>query len=104
MAARLVAWALRNRFLVVVLGLLVAAAGVEHMLRLPIDAVPDVTNVQVQVLTKAPALAPLEVERLITFPVESRMAGLPDLEKIRSVSKFGLSSVTVVFKEGTDIY
>ncbi len=104
MAAKLVAWALRNRFLVVVLGLLVAAAGVEHMLRLPIDAVPDVTNVQVQVLTKAPALAPLEVERLITFPVESGMAGLPDLEEIRSVSKFGLSSVTVVFKEGTDIY
>ena len=67
MAAKLVAWALQNRFLVIVAGLLVAVLGVEHMLRLPIDAVPDVTNVQVQVLTKAPALAPLEVERLITF-------------------------------------
>ena len=104
MAAKLVTWALRNRFLVVVLGILLIVAGVQEMLQLPIDAVPDVTNVQVQVLTKAPALAPLEVERLITFPVESAMAGLPALEEIRSVSKFGLSAVTVVFKEGTDIY
>ncbi len=104
MASRIVAWALRNRFLVVVFAVLAAALGVESMLRLPIDAVPDVTNVQVQVLTKAPALAPLEVERLVTFPVESAMAGLPDLEEIRSVSKFGLSSVTVVFREGTDVY
>ena len=104
MAAKLVAWSLRNRFLVVVLGLLLVAAGIEHMMRLPIDAVPDVTNVQVQVLTKAPALAPLEMERLVTFPVESAMAGLPDIEEIRSVSKFGLSAVTVVFEEDTDIY
>ncbi len=104
MAAKLVAWSLRNRFLVVVLGLLLVAAGVEHMLRLPIDAVPDVTNIQVQILTKAPALAPLEVERLVTFPVEAAMAGLPDVEEIRSVSKFGLSVVTVVFREGSDIY
>lgn len=104
MAAGLVAWALRNRFLVLVGTVLTVVLGVESMRRLPIDAVPDVTNVQVQVLTKAPALAPLEIERLITFPVESAMAGLPDLEEIRSVSKFGLSSVTVVFHEGTDIY
>ncbi len=104
MPGRIVTWSLNNRFLVVVLGLFLMAAGIEHMLRLPIDAVPDVTNVQVQVLTKAPALAPSEVERLITFPVESAMAGLPDIENIRSVSKFGLSVVTVVFEEGTDIY
>ncbi len=104
MAAKLVAWALHNRFLVVVLWLLTAAVGVEHMLRLPIDAVPDVTNVQVQILTEASALAPLEVERLVTFPVEAAMAGLPDLEEVRSVSKFGLSVVTVVFKEGSDIF
>ena len=104
MAAQLVEWALRNRFLVIVMLVLLCVAGVESALRLPIDAVPDVTNVQVQVLTKAPALAPLEVERLITFPVESAMAGLPDLEEIRSVSKFGLSAVTIVFVEGTDIY
>lgn len=104
MAAKMVDWALNNRVLVLVLGLLLIAVGVESMLRLPIDAVPDVTNVQVQVLTKAPALAPLEVERLITFPVESSMAGIPDLEEVRSVSKFGLSAVTIVFEEGTDIY
>ena len=104
MAARIVGWALRNRFVVLVLGVLLVAVGVEHMLRLPVDAVPDVTNVQVQVLTRAPALAPLEVERLVTFPVESGMAGLPDLDAIRSVSKFGLSAVTVVFREGTDVY
>lgn len=104
MAARIVEWALRNRVLVIVLGILLVAVGVEHMLRLPIDAVPDVTNVQVQVMTKAPALAPLEVERLITFPVEAAMAGLPALEEVRSISKFGLSVVTVVFEESTDIY
>ena len=104
MAGKIVEWALSNRFLVIVLGMLLVAAGVDHMLRLPIDAVPDVTNVQVQVLTKAPALAPLEVERFITFPVEAAMAGLPNIEEIRSVSKFGLSAVTVVFTEGSDVY
>ena len=104
MAAKLVDWSLRNRFLVIVLAVLLVAAGGAAMQQLPIDAVPDVTNVQVQVLTKAPALAPLEIEQLITFQVETAMAGLPDIEEIRSVSKFGLSAVTVVFNEGTDIY
>lgn len=104
MAASIVSWALRNRFLVMASAFVLIVAGVEHMRRLPIAAVPDVTNVQVQVLTKAPALAPLEVERLVSFPVEAAMAGLPNLEEIRSVSKFGLSAVTVVFTEGTDIY
>ena len=104
MAARLVAWSLNHRLLVVIAGVLLVAVGVQHMLRLRIDAVPDVTNVQVQVLTMAPALAPIEVERLVTFPVEAAMAGLPDIEEIRSISKFGLSAVTVVFDEGTDIY
>ena len=104
MAARIVAWSLRNRFLVVVLSLLLIGAGMDHVRRLPIDAVPDVTNIQVQVLTKAPALAPLEMERLVTFPVEAAMTGIPNVEEIRSVSKFGLSVVTVVFQEGTDIY
>jgi cobalt-zinc-cadmium resistance protein CzcA len=104
MAAMLVAWSLRNRFLVVVMSVLLVAVGVDQMRRLPIDAVPDVTNVQVQVLTTAAALAPLEVERLITIPVESAMSGLPAIDEIRSVSKFGLSAVTVVFEEDTDIY
>jgi cobalt-zinc-cadmium resistance protein CzcA len=74
------------------------------MVRLPIDAIPDVTNVQVQINTNAPALSPLEVERQITLPVELAMFGLPNLEEVRSLSKFGLSQVTVVFEEGTDIY
>lgn len=104
MAAWLVSWSLRNRFLVLALSVVLIVAGGTHLLELPIDAVPDVTNVQVQVLTKAPALAPLEVERLITFPVEAAMSGLPRLESVRSVSKFGLSAVTVVFEEGSDIY
>ncbi|MCL7966093.1 MAG: CusA/CzcA family heavy metal efflux RND transporter [marine benthic group bacterium] len=104
MAERIVVWALQNRFLVLVLGVLLVVTGVISMMRLPIDAVPDVTNIQVQILTKAPALAPLEIERLITIQVEAAMAGVPDVEEIRSVSKFGLSAVTVVFEEGTDIY
>ena len=104
MATKLVDWSLHNRFLVMVLGVLLVAGGLASVQRLPIDAVPDVTNVQVQVLTKAPALAPLEVEQLITFQVETAMAGLSDIEEVRSVSKFGLSAVTVVFTEGTDIY
>ncbi len=79
-------------------------AGVYSLIRLPIDAVPDVTNVQVQVLTAAPSLAPLEIERQITFPVEVAMSGLPDIEEIRSVSKFGLSAVTVVFADSVNTY
>jgi heavy metal efflux system protein len=104
MINRIIDFSLDNRFLVVVLWLLVAVVGVRSMRQLPIDAVPDVTNVQVQVLTNSPGLAPQEVESFITFSVESAMSGLPKVEEIRSVSKFGLSVVTVVFEEGTDIY
>ncbi len=104
MIQRIVNFSLDNRFLVVVLWLLVAGIGVRSMLQLPIDAVPDVTNVQVQVLTNSPGVAPEEMEQFITFPVESAMSGLPKVEEIRSVSKFGLSVVTVVFEEGSDIY
>ncbi|MEP0848072.1 MAG: efflux RND transporter permease subunit [Phycisphaerae bacterium] len=101
---RIIDFSLNNRFLVVVLWLLVVAAGVNSLFKLPIDAVPDVTNIQVQILTNSPGLPPEEVERFITFPVETAMSGLPAIEEIRSVSKFGLSVVTVVFEEGTDIY
>jgi cobalt-zinc-cadmium resistance protein CzcA len=104
MINRIVDFSLDNRFLVVVLWLLAVVVGVQSMRALPIDAVPDVTNVQVQVLTNSPGLAPQEVESFITFPVESAMSGLPKVDEIRSVSKFGLSVVTVVFEEGTDIY
>jgi heavy metal efflux system protein len=95
---------LNNRFFVLVATLLVAGMGVYSALHLPIDAVPDLTNVQVQVITEAPALSPLEVETLLSFPVEGAMSGLPNVEQIRSVSKFGISVVTIVFHEGTDIY
>jgi cobalt-zinc-cadmium resistance protein CzcA len=84
--------------------LLLIGAGLYSLRSLPIDAVPDVTNVQVQVLTSAPSLAPLEIERQITFPVEVAMSGLPDIEEIRSVSKFGLSAVTIVFDDSVSIY
>lgn len=104
MIQRLIDLSLNNRLLVLALWLLVAGLGVRSMLQLPIDAVPDVTNVQVQVLTNSPGLAPEEVERFITFPVETAMSGLPRIDELRSVSKFGLSVVTVVFEEGTDIY
>ncbi len=83
---------------------IMAAAGAYSLINLPIDAVPDVTNVQVQVLTSAPSLAPLEIERQITFPIEVSMSGIPNVEEIRSVSKFGISNVTIVFEETTDIY
>ena len=102
--SRIVDFSLDNQFLIVVLWLLVVAVGIHSMLNLPIDAVPDVTNVQVQILTNSPGLPPEEVERFITFPVETAMSGLPAIEEIRSVSKFGLSVVTVVFEEGSDIY
>ena len=95
---------LNNRFFVLMATFLVGGLGIYSALTLPIDAVPDLTNVQVQVITEAPALSPLEVESLLSFPVEGAMSGLPNVEEIRSISKFGVSVVTVVFKEGTDIY
>ncbi len=99
-----VAFCVRHRFLVIFAVLLVGAIGVRAARELPIDAVPDVTNVQVQVLTNAPALGPVEVEQYVTVPVETVMSGLPFVEEVRSLSRFGLSAVTVVFEEGTDIY
>ncbi len=104
MIRELVDFSLDHRFLVLVLWLLIVALGAHALLELPIDAVPDVTNVQVQVLTNSPGLAPEEVETFISFPVETAMSGLPKIEEIRSVSRFGLSVVTLVFEEGTDIY
>src|SRR5688572_31537007 len=100
----LIQFAVSQRLLVLLMVLIMSGAGLYSLINLPIDAVPDVTNVQVQVLTAAPSLAPLEIERQITFPVEVAMSGLPDIEEIRSVSKFGLSSVTVVFADSVDTY
>jgi cobalt-zinc-cadmium resistance protein CzcA len=104
MLSALIDFSLQNRFIVLALVGLMALGGVFCALTIPIDAVPDMTNVQVQVVTKAGALSPLEVERYITYPVESTMNGLPHVKEIRSVSKFGLSLVTIVFQEGSDIF
>src|SRR5262249_21688896 len=100
----LIRFAVSQRLIVLLLVALLIGAGVYSLQRLPIDAVPDVTNVQVQVLTAAPALAPLEIERQITFPVEVAMSGLPDIEAFRSVSKFALSAVTIVFDDSVSVY
>lgn len=104
MIKRLVDFSLDHRLVVVALWALLVAVGVHAALHLPIDAVPDITTIQVQVLTDSPGLAPEEVEQFVTFPVETAMSGVPQVEEIRSLTKFGLSVVTVVFEEGTDVY
>lgn len=100
----LLGFSIRQRWLVVLLALAAGAFGVWNFTRLPIDAVLDVTNVQVQINTRAPGLSPLEAEQRITFPIETAMGGLPKLDYTRSISRYGLSQVTVVFQDGTDIY
>ncbi len=100
----IIEWSLRNRFLVLAASLVFIGLGAAAVLHLPIDAFPDTTPVQVQINTYAPGLAPLEVERQITFPVEQALGGLPRIEQVRSLSKFGLSQVIVTFADGTGIY
>lgn len=95
---------MRQRAAVIVATLVLIGIGTWSALRLPIDAVPDITNPQVQINTAVPALAPEEVEKLVSFPIESEMAGLPDMVELRSLSKFGLSQVTMTFKDGIDLY
>ncbi|MCP4324283.1 MAG: efflux RND transporter permease subunit, partial [Alteromonadales bacterium] len=104
MLNRLITWAIDNKLLVVIalFSLIVSSAMV--LPKLNLDAFPDVTNLQVVINTEAPGLAAEEVEQLITFPIEAVMYALPDVEQVRSISKTGLSGITVVFKEGTDIY
>ena len=104
MATRLIEWALANRVFVLLLVAILVAGGSIAMNRLAIDAVPDVTNVQVQIVTSAPALGPLEVEQYLTYPVEAAMSGLPDVTELRSISRYGISSVTVVFEDGTPLF
>jgi heavy metal efflux system protein len=104
MIDRILAFSITNRWLVIILALGLGAFGAWNFTRLPIDAVPDITNVQVQINSVAPGYSPLEVEQRITFPLETAMGGLPKLEYTRSLSRYGLSQVTVVFKDGTDIY
>lgn len=95
---------MRQRTAVILAALLLVGVGIWAALRLPIDAVPDITNPQVQINTAVPALAPEEVEKLVSFPIESEMAGLPEMVELRSLSKFGLSQVTMTFRDDVDIY
>ncbi|MFN4262003.1 MAG: efflux RND transporter permease subunit, partial [Gemmataceae bacterium] len=97
-------FSIRQRWLVMIAVIGMAAFGAWNFTRLPIDAVPDITNVQVQINANAPGYSPLEVEQRITFPIETAMGGLPHLQYTRSLSRYGLSQVTVVFADGTDIY
>ena len=104
MFEKLIRFAIEQRWLVLLLTLAMAALGIYNYQRLPIDAVPDITNVQVQINTAAPGYSPFETEQRVTYPIEAVMAGLPGLEQTRSLSRYGLSQVTVIFKDGTDLY
>ncbi len=101
---RIIDASLRNRVAVLLVTALLVVLGLRAAARLPIDAVPDITNTQVQVITSAPALSPLEVEQYVSIPIERTMQGLPDVTELRSLSKYGLSVVTIVFEDATDIY
>ena len=104
MFERIIRFAIEQRIVVMIAVLIMAGIGIYSYQKLPIDAVPDITNVQVQINTAAPGYSPLETEQRITFPVETAMAGLPGLQQTRSLSRSGLSQVTVIFKDGTDIF
>ena len=104
MFEKLIRFSIEQRWLVLLAVLGMAALGVYNYQRLPIDAVPDITNVQVQINTSAPGYSPLESEQRITYPIETAMAGLPKLAETRSLSRYGLSQVTVIFEDGTDIF
>jgi len=104
MIEKLLAFSLRQKLLIAVCVILLVGAGIYSFLRLPIDAFPDVTNIQVEIISSSPGRSPLEVEKFITFPVETGLRGLPGLVQLRSISKFGLSVITAVFEDGVDIY
>src|SRR5262245_1339412 len=104
MLSKILSLAIAHRWVTVLITLAMAGFGVVNFARLPIDAVPDITNVQVQINTPVKALSPVEVEKRITFPIEWAMGGIPNVEEVRSLSRYGLSQVTVIFKDGTDIY
>jgi heavy metal efflux system protein len=104
MFERLIRLAIEHRWLVMLAVLGMAGLGIFNYSILPIDAVPDITNVQVQINTTAPGYSPLETEQRITYPIETVMAGLPHLEQTRSLSRYGLSQITVIFQDGTDVY
>ncbi len=104
MIEKLIGFSLRNRLVIVIFTVIIVGLGINAFRTIPIDAFPDVTNVQVQVITEAPGRSPVEVEKFATFPIEVAMSGLPRLHELRSLSKFGLSMVTIVFDDNVDIY
>ncbi len=104
MLEKIISFSIRQRFFVIAGALALIALGGYNFTILPIDAVPDVTNIQVQINTEAPGFTPLEVEQRITFPIETTLAGMPRWKHTRSLSRYGLSQVTVIFEDGTDIY
>lgn len=101
---RIVRFSIRHRWMMLVLTLGLIGVGIWSFTRLPIDATPDITNVQVQINTEAPGYSPLESEQRVTYPIETALAGLPRLDYTRSLSRYGLSQITVVFEDGTDLY
>ncbi|MGO4708344.1 CusA/CzcA family heavy metal efflux RND transporter [Chryseobacterium sp. 2TAF14] len=104
MLDKIIKFSIKNKIIVGIMTLLLIIWGVWSATRLPIDAVPDITNNQVQIITVCPTLAGQEVEQLVTFPIEQSIANIPDIEETRSISRFGLSVITVVFKENVDVY
>ncbi len=104
MIDRLIHFSLRQKFLIIIAVFILIAFGIYAFERLPIDAFPDVTSIQVQVISKSPGMSPVEVEQLVTFPLEVEFMGIPGKTELRSITKLGLSVITIVFEDGTDIY
>jgi cobalt-zinc-cadmium resistance protein CzcA len=104
MIEKLMSAALRNRFLIILLVFLITVFGIFSFKTMPIDAFPDVTNVQVEIISTAPGLSPLEIEKFVTYPVEMSMRGLPGLDSMRSITKYGIAVVTLVFNDDVDTY
>ncbi|MGC9055695.1 MAG: efflux RND transporter permease subunit [Candidatus Saccharicenans sp.] len=104
MIDHLINFSLKERFFVIILSLLIISLGIFSFIKLPIDAFPDVTNIQVEILSSAPGYSPFEVEKFVTFPLETHLRGIPKLAQLRSISRFGLSVITAVFEDKTDIY
>ena len=104
MINKIIDFSINNKFIIGLLTLTIVGAGIWSMTQVPIDAVPDITNNQVQVITQAPNLGTEDIEQIITYPVEVAMSNLPNVEEIRSISRFGLSVVTIVFDDDMGTY